>query len=65
MEENNISFLHLEVKSLTGHLLVLFDPEVCLVNFSIPVRVHVIEETSFVGFGNNIQGSVLFGGILQ
>ena len=53
MEENNISFTHLEIYLHAGYLFLLLDAEVSFVDHSI-IRVVMLEEFSQMSFGDDI-----------
>lgn len=63
MEENNISFLHLQVNSVVLKLLVGFNAEVRFVYIAF-LRILVIVESAFMALWQNIQASILFVAVL-
>lgn len=65
MEEHDVAFLHLEVHSLVGVLVVVVDSEVGLVDLSLPLGVDVLQEFALVGLREHVQGPVLLGRVLE
>ena len=59
MEEDNISFLHLQVNSVVFELLVGFNAEVSFIYIAF-LWILVVIESSFMALWQNIQAAVLF-----
>lgn len=65
MEKHDISFFHSQIYLLSIELLVLLNPEVCLVYHSVPVWVLMVEKLPFVCLWHYVQGPVFLVRILQ
>jgi hypothetical protein len=65
VEENYITFFHLEVQAGDVHRTIPLDTKVGLVNLTLPFGVNMSQELSFMGSRENIQRTVLFIGVLK
>lgn len=65
MEKDDVTLFHLKVDAGGLHIVVAFDTEVRLVDLSLPLWVDVSQEFSLMGPWEDIQGSILFVGVLE
>ena len=65
VEENDVSFLHLQVQAESRLLLVVVDSEIRLVDLSLPLWVNVSVELLSVGLREDVQRSVLLIRVFQ
>lgn len=63
MEENNVSFFHLQVDSVVLKLLVSFNAEVSFIYITF-LRIFVVIKSAFMCLWQNIQASILFVAVL-
>lgn len=64
MEKHNIALLHLQIQP--GHVLLIpLNPEIGLIDFALPLRIHMLVKLPLMAPRVDIQRPVLFGRILK